>query len=170
MTEKKIVRLAMIRKDGVDPCPFGLPIPFGCQHAGETIDKMVPIDAASSEEKQAVIAANNHILRWRGDGPCKYAGKIIEEKKGVDCNWQTNTAGEPGNPALRGSPWYYKHFSGVGMDGLYSYPLGYFSDNSIDRGMYYGMYSIESVSSKEELDIVKDAEELAEQHQKRRIS
>jgi len=165
MSAKKIVKLAVIRKDEVDPCPFGLSIPFGCQHAGEAIDNMASLDVmgpeTTPEEKKAISDANNHVLRWKGNGQCKYAAKIISEKHGVDCSWQTSTAGEAGT-ALEGSPWYYKNFSGVGIDGLYSYPLGYFSDNSIDRGMYYGMYSVESIASERKRDIVKDAEELAE--------
>lgn len=152
---KKIVKLAMIRKDNEDACPFGLSIPFGCKSAGELVDKMAPItvmgEDSTEEEKQSIIAANNHLLKWKSPGtPCKYADKIIGSKDAVECDWGTNTAGEAGGAALEGSPWYYKHFSGIGLDGLYSYPLGYFSDDSIDRGMYTGMFSIESVASKQE--------------------
>lgn len=171
MSEKKIVRLAMIRKDEADPCPFGLSIPFGCENAGEIITKMAPLDImgdkTSPEEMKAISEANNHLLKWKGTGTqCLYAAKIIDGKKAVDCNWGTETAGEGGGTALEGSPWYYKNFSGVGIDGLYSYPLGYFSDNSIDRGMYYGMFSIENVSSKDEENITKDAKELADKRRK----
>lgn len=161
---KKIVKLAVIRKNEVDSCPFGLSIPDGCKNAGEAIDKMAPVDIlgpTSSPEEQAEIAkANNHILKWKGSGqPCKYAGQILEGKQAVECNWDTEAAGDTQHATLRGSPFYYKHFSGIGLDGLYSYPLGYYSDNSIDRGMYYGMYSLEGISSNESDEIVKDAED-----------
>jgi hypothetical protein len=173
MNKRPIIKLSVIRKDDAAPCdtcPFGLPIPFGCENAGEAIDKMAPLKImgpdTSPEESAAIAQANNHLLKWKGSGQCKYAAKIIEGKDAVDCSFETEAAGETGNAAFEGTPWYYKHFSGVGMDGLYSYPLGYFSDNSIDRGMYYGMFSIESISSEDEPDIVKDAEELADSNRK----
>jgi hypothetical protein len=155
---KKIVKLAMIRKENEDACPFGLPILLGCKNVGDLIDKMAPINVmgedSSEEEKQAIITANNHLLNWKSPGaPCKYADKIIGNKEAVECDWGTNTAGEAGGTALEGSPWYYKHFSGIGLDGLYSYPLGYFSDNSIDRGMYTGMFSIESVATDKNINM-----------------
>lgn len=162
---KKIVKLAVIRKNDADPCPFGLSIPFGCDNAGEVIDNMAPIDIlgpeSTSEEKAEIIQANNHLLKWKSPGqPCKYAGQILENKEAVECNWDTEAAGDTQHATLRGSPLYYKHFSGVGLDGLYSYPLGYYTDNSIDRGMYYGMYSIESISSQDTDVIGKEAEDL----------
>ena len=56
-----------------------------------------------------------------------------------------------------GSPFYSKHFSGIGLDGLHSWPLGGYMDNSIDRGFYYGNYSVESTGSEEVEGIEKKA-------------
>lgn len=170
MRKLPIIKISEIRKNEVSPCPYGLSIPFGCENAGDSVDKMAPLDImqhATEEEKQSIAAANNHLLRWRGTGkPCKYASKIIDVKDAVDCNWETNTAGQGLETTLEGSPWYYKHFSGIGMDGLYSYPLGYYSDNSIDRGTYYGNYSVESIASTESNELIKETGELPDQQRK----
>jgi len=164
---KKIKKLAVIRSDGQqDACPFGLPIPFGCKRAGELITRMAPIDIlgedASEEEKEEIAHANRRLLMWllseEKCGVCKYAGKLFKDKDVVECNWDTDVSGDHEGPALLGSPFYYKHFSGLGLDGLYSYPLGFYTDNSIDRGMYYGMYSIESTGERE-VELKKDSDE-----------
>ena|ERR1700748_25436 len=157
---KKLVKLAIIRKDNEDGCPFGLPITMGCQNAGELVDKMAPINVmgedSTDEEKQAIKIANNHLLNWQSLGTtCKYSSKIIESKEAVECEFGEDSIDHDTGGALNGSPWYYKHFSGIGIDGLYSYPLGYFSDDSIDRGMYNGMYSIESIANEENISCSK---------------
>ena len=149
---KKIIKLAVIRSNSQDTCPFGLPIPFGCKKVGELISRMAPVDVlgqnSTDEEKNEIASANRHLLTWTLSeelgGRCKYAGMIFDKKNVVECNWGTNVGGAKEGPALLGSPFYYRYF----LDGLYSYPLGYYTDNSIDRGMYYGMFSIESTGGK----------------------
>lgn len=163
---KKIKKLAVIRSNKQDTCPFGLPIPFGCRKVGELITRMADVDVlgedASEEEREAIAQANRRLLMWllseEKCGECKYAGKLFKDKDVVECNWDTDVSGEHERGALLGSPFYYKHFSGMGLDGLYSYPLGFYTDNSIDRGMYYGMYSIESTGQKE-VKLKKDSDE-----------
>ena len=152
---KKIKKLAVIRSNTQDACPFGLPIPFGCKRVGDLITRMAPVDIledSTEEEKEEIAKANRRLFMWmQSEEPCecRYAGKLFKDKGVVECNWDTDVSGEHEKAALVGSPYYYKHFSGIGLDGLYSYPLGYYTDNSIDRGMYYGMYSIESTGQKE---------------------
>ena len=158
---KKIVKLAIIRSDNDSPCPFGLGVPFGCQKVGALIARMAPVDVlgedATDEERKEIADANRHLLMWllseESGGRCRYASKVFEDKDAVECGWETDVSGEQGDGALRGSPFYYKHFSGTGLDGLYSYPLGHYTDNSIDKGIYNnnGFYSIEA-SKKEEDD------------------
>jgi hypothetical protein len=147
---KKLVKLAIIRKNEADPCPFALDIPFACQEVGDLVDKMSPV-SKSAPDAPALAASNQHLFLWKRPGHrCHYAGKILDpETHAVECNWNSTAAGEEGTPIV-GSPWYTKHFSGVGLDGVYTFPLGYYADNSIDRGMYYGMYSIESIASEED--------------------
>lgn len=155
MSQKKIVKLAMIRKDEEDGCPFGLSIPLGCKNVGELINKMAPLDVmgedTTEEERQAIRNANYHLLKWKSPGsPCKYADKIITSKNSVECDFGTNTAGDAGVTALEGSPWYYHEFSGVGLDGLYTFPRGVYQDASIDNGQHeFGQYSVESIASVE---------------------
>lgn len=153
----KIKKLAIIRSNMQDACPFGLPIPFSCKRVGDLITRMAPVDVlgedSTDEEREEIAKANRRLFMWMiSEKPCdecRYAGKLFKDKNVVECNWDTDVSGEHEKAALLGSPYYYKHFSGVGLDGLYSYPLGYYTDNSIDRGMYYGMYSIESTGQKE---------------------
>jgi hypothetical protein len=156
---KKLVKLAVIRSDTEARCPFGLSIPDGCSKVGPAIRQMAPLDTlgedASDEEKAEITAANNDVFMWLASGErCPYAAKLFEDKDVVECSW----AAEEGEGSPVGSPFYYKHFSGIGLDGLYSYPTGYYTDNSIDRGMYYGMYSIESTGEKNIEHIKKEAD------------
>ncbi len=148
---KKIVKLAIIRKNEADPCPFSLDIPFACQQAGDLVTRMSPI-TTDDPEALAIATSNQHLFLWKRPGTrCQFAGKILEPKtQAVECDWGSTAPGESNGSAIVGSPWYTKHFSGVGLDGVYTFPLGYYADNSIDRGMYYGMYSIESIASVED--------------------
>lgn len=162
--KKKIVRLAVIRSDNVIPCPFGLTVPYACKTVGELIHKMGPINIlgpdSSKDEIAEIAEANNHLLRWKSTGQrCPYAGKLFPDKDVVECNWESNAPGAQSGGSLMGSPFFYKHFSGTGLDGLYSYPMGYYTDNSIDRGLYYGMYSVESTGTQQIEEITKDSNE-----------
>ena len=163
---KKIKKLAVIRSNEEHSCPFGLSIPYGCKCVGELIVHMAPLEILedmSDEEKAEIARANKHLLMWKSpELRCIYAGKLFKDKEVVECNWNANDEGTSQRGALVGSPFYYKHFSGIGLDGLYSYPLGYYTDNSIDRGMYYGMYSIESTGESDDRGIKKESDDEEE--------
>jgi hypothetical protein len=113
---------------------------------------MAPLDIlgpdSSDEERNEVAEANKHLLRWRSSGDrCPFAGKLFAERpRVVECNWGSNAQGIGDTGSLKGSPFFWRMFSGTGLDGLYTYPLGYYTDNSLDRGMYYGPFSIESLA------------------------
>lgn len=149
---KKIRKLAVIRSESSDGCPFGLPISHACKSVGELIYRMAPLDImgpeTTDEEKMEIAEANKHLLRWKSPGNrCPFAGKLfIERPKVVECNWSSNAQGVGESGTISGSPFFWRMFSGTGLDGLYSYPLGYYSDNSLDRGLYYGPFSIESLA------------------------
>jgi len=149
---KKIRKLAVIRSDSADGCPFGLPISYACKSVGELIYKMAPLDILGSdstpEEKTEIAEANKHLLRWKApEQRCPFAGKLFAERpKVVECSWGSNAKETGPGGALKGSPFFWRMFSGTGLDGLYTYPLGYYTDNSIDRGLYYGPFSIESIA------------------------
>ena len=156
---KKIVKLAVIRKNDSEPCPFGLDIIFGCKTAGENIDRMFPteklskdLNGASEDEIKKVADANRRLHAWivmsgtAEPAPCKYAGKLFPDQNGVDCNYGDAASGQPESAVLLGSPAYSKHFTGVSLDGLYSYPLGYLADYNISRNSFYGIYSIQGTN------------------------
>lgn len=153
----KIKKLAVIRSG--KSCPFGLLIPGGCKNAGKIVRHMSPLNILKdiTPEEQAEIAkANNHLLNWKSPCErCMYAGVIFKDKLVVECNWSENDAGSQQQGSLIGSPFYYKMFSGTGLDGLFSYPLGYYTDNSIDRGIYMGPYSIENIGENKNKEIKK---------------
>lgn len=142
-------KLAVVRNNQTDPCPYGLDITSACSSAGKLITKLVPLDFASNdEEKEAFAICNQQILAENAPGErCFYAGKIVEKLQGVECTWNTPSAGQEEKAALVGSPFYYKYFAGVGLDGLYSPPLSSYVDTTIDRPYYYGMNSIEGIAS-----------------------
>ena len=62
---------------------------------------------------------------------------------------------------ILGAPFYSKVYNNIGLDGIYSYPLGYYADNNISRNLYYGMYSLMGSDGSED-DIKKFAEYLLE--------
>jgi len=167
---QNIIKKAVIRSNESEPCPFGLTVPEACNSAGNVVRRMAPLAIlgkdATEEELTEVAMANNHLFLWKN--PCKrcrYAGKLFEGRDVVECNWDTNVSGTEEKGSLLGSPYYYRHFSGIGIDGLYSFPLGYYTDNSIDRGMYYGMYSLESPGQcNESKNMVKKISETSWRH------
>ena len=146
------LKIAEIRKNDEEPCPLGLPIPFGCKCAGKHVEKMSPINVlgkdASEEERQAIGAANTKLLAWNilrsTEQPlqCEYVGHLMEDRNAVECNFEDSAPGQGSGQALMTAPFYSKIFSGV-INGLYSYPVGYYSDYNISRNLYMGIYSIQ---------------------------
>lgn len=150
---KGVKKLAVIRENSDVRCPFGLSIPKACHVAGEYVDKMAPLEdlpmETTEEEKQLVAKANNKLLSWAlmqdttEIKTCKYLSSFFKDKSAVDCNWGDTAAGTPNSAALLGSPFYSRIFSGVGLDGLYSYPIGWYADYNISRNLFYGIYSLQ---------------------------
>ena len=148
---KRRLKLAEIRKNEDSPCPFGLPIPFGCKYAGSCVKRMAPIDImgkdVDDEEKKMIGSANTKLLSWsllnsaEKPTPCIYAGHIMEEKDVVECNFEDSAPGEGPGQALLGAPFYSKIFSG-GFTGLYTYPVGFYSDYNVSRNLFFGVNSI----------------------------
>jgi len=144
---KKRVKLAVIRSPGDTLCPFGLPIPYACKHAGKAVTRMAPIevlgDEPSSNEVKQLIKANKTVMTMEADGTrCPYAGKVFSEKKAVECNFGSNAEGIS-EEGLTGSPFYSKVYDNIAYDGLYSYPMGWYGDSNISRNLYYGAYSLQ---------------------------
>lgn len=157
---KKLVKLAVIRDNDENPCPFGLDIPFACSSAGEYVDRMAPVNIlgkdASTKEKELIKKSNNRLLVWaimQGDeepSKCKYAAKVFPDKEKVDCSFGDTGSGE--TPAtFLGSPYYSRNFSGIGTMNMTSIPLGYYVDGDISRNLFYGITSFQSKINKEQL-------------------
>lgn len=165
--KNKRIKLAVIRKNDDTPCPFGLSIPFSCKTAGQYIDKMFPLEGlgkqATPEEGQKVAAANTRLLTWVIMGhtaepqQCKYASRLFPGKDAVDCSYGDTAAGQRESGALLGSPFYSQHFAGIGLDGLYSYPLGFYADHNISRNLFYGIYSLQGNVERSREEILKIA-------------
>lgn len=148
---KKILKLSEIRKNDHESCPFGLPIPFGCNCAGKNIKRMSPLDImgkdSSSDEKNMIGNANTKLLAWNllrdteKPAHCPYAGHILEEQQAVECNYNDSAPGEGSAQALQAAPFYSKIFNGS-VNGLFTYPMGYYTDYNLSRNLYFGTYSI----------------------------
>jgi hypothetical protein len=154
---KKHLKLAEIRKNNDTPCPFGLPIPFGCKYAGKYIERMAPfkvMDNPSQEEEQMIGAANTKLLAWgllrdsEKPSHCPYVGHIMEEHNAVECNYEDTAPGQGPAQALMAAPFYSKIFSGV-LNGLYTYPVGYYSDYNVSRNLYFGTYSLQGAERRD---------------------
>lgn len=148
---KKCLKLAEIRKNDNSPCPFGLPIPFGCTCAGKNIDRMAPLnimgDDSSEDEKQMIGNANTKLLAWNllksSEKPtqCPYVGHVLEKQESVECNYDDMAPREGSVQALQPSPFYSKMFNGS-INGLATVPVGYYTDYNTSRNSYYGTYSL----------------------------
>lgn len=139
MTQHKC---AWIRSDKSEKtCPFGLPIPAGCLHAGSVVQSMCPL-AAAPQDKERIEKANRRIyVYYRANERCLYAADIIAQTGSVNCDFGDTGEGQHG-PALEGSPMYTQTFSGMGADGLHAFPLGMYSDNTPMRNIPYGLFSL----------------------------
>jgi len=136
---------ATIRGKNVRDCPFGLPIPEACGNAGDAIHRMAPA------EEDRVKRANRLVYAYhKGCKGCPYADKVLEEHGKVDCDFGDTAAGKR-TPALKGSPLYPKTFHGIGLDGLYGYPLGFYADNNESRNLFFGLFSLLGSTTVEEL-------------------
>ena len=156
-----------IRKNDMDPCPFGLRIPFACGKAGDCVRKLAPHKAlgeeVDEEEKEELSKANRKMLSWclmeEGAAPkrCIYAAKLFPGKKAVECNFEDTAPGVGESKTMVAAPFYSQIFGGIGLNGLYTYPIGYYADYNITRNLSYGLYSLQG---SEEFDPLRKTAEL----------
>ena len=145
------LKVASVRKDSDTGCPFGLPIPFGCKCAGKTIDNMAPFEImgpnVSEDEKESISEANSRLLAWSllrtAEPPeqCPYVGKIIEDKDAVQCNYNDTAPKAGAGQALTSAPFYPQVFNSS-MNGLYTFPIGFYSDYGVTRNLFMGSFSL----------------------------
>jgi hypothetical protein len=142
-------KLAVIRTNSDCPCPFGLPVPFGCKCAGKHIENMAPVNMDKNfteRDKQDISKANTDLLAIRilhtAEQPqkCPYAGSIIEGKEATECNYDDTAPGTKPSPALLQAPFYSRMYDS-GIYGLSTVPSGYLTDYNSSKNNYYGILS-----------------------------
>ncbi len=148
---KHHLKMAEIRKNDENTCPFGLPIPFGCKNAGCHVEQMAPFEVmgkeVSDDEKEMLATANTKLLAWNllrssdRPKPCKYVGHILEHNGAVECNFGDTAPGQGPSQALMAAPFYSNMFNGI-ITGLNTYPSGYLADYNVSRNSYFGTYSL----------------------------
>ena len=150
---KKCSFIRSDKKSG-NKCPFGLPIAQGCENAGDSVTHMCPLDfIKNGSKKERVEKANKRIyIYYKNDNRCLYAADIMENFDSVNCDFGDTAAGMHG-PAFTGSPLYAQSF-GTGVDGLYGFPLGMYSDNSASRNLFFGLFSL---VSEQHFGLIKEA-------------
>lgn len=149
-------KCAFVRSDinSDKKCPFGLPITAACEHAGSSVTHMCPLSMVEVDRKDVIKLANARVYIYYKTGDrCIYAANIIENKQSVNCNFGDTAAGMHG-PPMMGSPLYAQTFAGCGLDALYSYPLGFYADNSQSRNLFEGLFSLIGGL---EVEIIKEA-------------
>jgi len=149
---KKLVKLAIIRDNNNDPCPYGLSIDFACKNSGEIVNKMFPIDAwseATPEDKQKIKEANIRLLIWtlmmKGEQPtqCIYADDLFPDKQDkVNCSYGDTAAGQH-----IGS----KMFAGMGLSGMGAIPFAALTENNVMKNTYYGVLSLHGKNNVDKL-------------------
>jgi hypothetical protein len=123
-------------------CPFGLPITLACHNAGEATAHMCPLEAVPPGKQKAVAEANKRVYIHSKTGTrCMYAHNIMDQGRAVNCDFGDAGAGM-NTPAFSGSPLYAQTFSGIGLDGLYAFPLGFYADNNESRNLFQGLFSL----------------------------
>jgi hypothetical protein len=137
-------KCAFIKSDkgGHGHCPFGLSIPVACRYAGDSIKNMVPLEIVKENERLQVEKTNKRIyLYTRTDSKCPFASEILDNFNAVDCNYGDTAEGVGMPNALVGSPLYPQNFTGMGLESLHAFPLGFYSDNSQSRNLFTGLFS-----------------------------
>ena len=123
-------------------CPFGLPITLACNNAGESVGHMCPLEAVPPEKQKAVGEANKRVyIHSKTGSRCMYAHNVMDQARAVNCDFGDAGAGM-NTPAFSGSPLYAQTFSGIGLDGLYAFPLGFYADNNESRNLFQGLFSL----------------------------
>ena len=118
-------KLAIIRTDeGAHNCPYGLSVGVGCRNAGQSVERMEPLDSVSKEDREHQREHNIAVYVMHSEErPCKYADFVVDDKNVVHCDFGEAGAGISDFPIPSG-PSYPKIFgASSGVAGYYSFPL-----------------------------------------------
>jgi len=158
---KKIIKLAIIRDNENDPCPFGLKVNYACKNAGEIVNKMYPIESlpedATNEDKDKIKAANKRLATWtimmQQEQPtqCIYADDLFPEKPDkVNCSYG-GPSGRDSKGMYDGIPGYSTQFAGMGLSGLSAIPFAALTENNVMKNTYYGVLSLQGKNNADKL-------------------
>ena len=142
MSKPKNKKLAVIRGGDIRKCPFGLPVTIACENIGDAIARMAPLDVAETEEEREKLTKANRLvyINHKSGKKCPFADKILPNHGKVDCDYSDTGQGQQ-SADWAGSPLYPHTFTGIGYDGLYGYPLGFYADNNQSRNLFFGLFS-----------------------------
>jgi hypothetical protein len=159
MTIKKI---AVIRQDSRLPCPFGLPIADACFNAGDSVERMAPLEFFDADEHEKYSNANRKIYLYHATGErCSFADKIVKAANVVHCDFQDGGEGLKDTP-MRASPYYARVFNGLannaggGISGLVAYPLNSYWENMEAQQIFSSMLTM--FASNNNVEITKDSD------------
>jgi hypothetical protein len=128
---------------------------------------MAPIgEVKDDEHKERLKKANSLVYIHHKTGKkCQFADKILEKYQKVDCDFGDTGQGQPHVP-YRGSPLYPQTFQGIGLDGLYGYPLGFYADNNESRNLFFGLFSFLGSGKPKELIKLADKYDKSDEKEK----
>jgi hypothetical protein len=169
------IKLAVVRNNKDDICPFGLNIPQACINAGNSVLNMIPLESRdahyqiSDEDRENAITNNNKIYKdyistFGNVSKCKYMSSILEKFNSVDCNYDEPNDSNGLDRSLGQTP--SRLFYG-GINGIQTYPPGVLSDNyDISRNLYYGVFDSVYTEASEKTNnnaLLKDSVFLSEE-------
>lgn len=159
-------KIATIRGEGVRSCPFGLPMTEACENAGDAIHRLTPLKEVSKDKREEMDRTNKIVYAYHKEGKrCPYADDILKEHNKVNCDFGAIGEGVR-SPPITGSPLYPTTFRGVGLDSLYSKPLGFYADNEASRNLFLGLFSILGNSSLDEMIKLADTYDISAEKEK----
>ena len=158
-------KLAIIRTDsGIHKCPFGLGVNKACKNAGNSVEKMTPLEKVSSEERKFQIEHNVAVYMLYGEGRCIYADQIITGNKVVNCDYGDVAAGmHSSSVRINQIPAAPAYLGYAGLSVYHSYPFNEYWENlsnTTGPERLYGFASSESTENLEENGQEKDIENI----------
>lgn len=135
-----------IRSEKNTKCPFGLPINTACKNVGMAVKIMGAIENEDDELRNANLKI---YLYYKNGKECPFAVNIMDNGA-VNCNFDDSASGFK-NPLFEGSSLYPQTFTGINVDNLYGYPLGFSNEGDVSRNIPYGILSLVGTTNNFEL-------------------
>jgi hypothetical protein len=121
-------KLAVIRTEsGIHQCPYGLGITKACKNAGDSVDKMVPLEKVAPDQAEFQTEHNIAVYMLHGKGKCKFADQISDSNSVVNCDWGDSAEGV-GSVSINSIPATPPYVGYAGLSVYQSYPFGEYWD------------------------------------------